>query len=60
MLLLLYNGEPNIFLSFSAYKDKPTDLESGSDPASKAKAGTASYLIELEKRRAIKAGGYVN
>ncbi|KAK7309862.1 hypothetical protein RJT34_06946 [Clitoria ternatea] len=33
------------------------DLENGSGPANKAKAGTAVFLIELEKRRSIKVFG---
>ncbi|XP_045812140.1 ureide permease 1-like [Trifolium pratense] len=33
------------------------DLENGSDSAYKAKAGTAHFLIELEKRRSIKVFG---
>ncbi|XP_061347327.1 ureide permease 1-like isoform X1 [Gastrolobium bilobum] len=33
------------------------DLENGSDPAYKAQAGTAVFLIELEKRRSIKVFG---
>ena len=42
------------------YTGKLNDLESGSGPAKKVKAGTAIFLIELEKRRSIKAGGYVS
>lgn len=34
------------------------DPEKGNDSAYKAKKGTAVFLIELEKRRSIKAGGY--
>ena len=35
------------------------DFESGEySSADKVKAGTAVFLIELEKRRAIKAGDY--
>ncbi|XP_061347246.1 probable ureide permease A3 isoform X2 [Gastrolobium bilobum] len=36
---------------------KSKDLESGSNSADKSKAGTAVFLIELEKRRAIKVFG---
>ncbi|GAU44468.1 hypothetical protein TSUD_286600 [Trifolium subterraneum] len=36
------------------------DLENGSDSAYKAKAGTAHFLIELEKRRSIKASDYAS
>ncbi|KAI4328541.1 hypothetical protein L6164_020887 [Bauhinia variegata] len=47
--------------SFSSMKEtnevKAKDLESGSDSADKVKAGTAVFLIELEKRRAIKVFG---
>lgn len=32
------------------------DVENGNGTVSKAKAGTASFLIELEKRRSIKVG----
>ncbi|KAL5100076.1 hypothetical protein RYX36_004403 [Vicia faba] len=33
------------------------DVENGSDPTNKIKAGTAIFLLELEKRRSIKASG---
>ncbi|CAI8588075.1 unnamed protein product [Vicia faba] len=33
------------------------DVENGSDPSNKIKAGTAIFLLELEKRRSIKASG---
>ncbi|XP_019461109.1 PREDICTED: ureide permease 1-like isoform X1 [Lupinus angustifolius] len=36
---------------------KPKDLESGSNSGDKVKAGTADFLIELEKKRAIKVFG---
>lgn len=49
-----------IFSAFSIYiiTVKSKDVESGSNSADKLKAGTAVFLIELEKRRAIKAGDY--
>ncbi|KAI4328543.1 hypothetical protein L6164_020887 [Bauhinia variegata] len=47
--------------SFSSSKEtnevEAKDLESGSGSANKAKAGTAVFLIELEKTRAIKVFG---
>ncbi|ONI30986.1 hypothetical protein PRUPE_1G286600 [Prunus persica] len=33
------------------------DLENGNDPAQKAKAGTAGFLVQLENRRSIKVFG---
>ncbi|CAL5188579.1 unnamed protein product [Lathyrus oleraceus] len=36
---------------------KPKDIESGSNSAEKLKAGSADFLIELEKTRAIKVFG---
>lgn len=46
----------NIFSPFLTYIVKSKDIESGSGSAGKAKAGTAIFLIELEKKRSIKAG----
>ncbi|CAL5188580.1 unnamed protein product [Lathyrus oleraceus] len=40
-----------------ASEDSSKDLENGSDPTYKIKAGTAIFLLELEKRRSIKASG---
>ncbi|KAI5437825.1 hypothetical protein KIW84_023806 [Lathyrus oleraceus] len=37
---------------------KPKDIETGSNSAEKLKAGSADFLIELEKTRAIKACDY--
>ncbi|KAJ1389851.1 Ureide permease [Sesbania bispinosa] len=39
------------------YSVKSNDLESGSDSVDEFKAGTAVFLVELEKRRAIKVFG---
>lgn len=40
-----------------ASEDSSKDLENESDPTYKIKAGTAIFLLELEKRRSIKASG---
>lgn len=37
---------------------KSKDLESGSSSADNVEAGTAVFLVELEEKRAIKAGDY--
>ncbi|KAF7827977.1 ureide permease 1-like [Senna tora] len=44
------------FLSFSTYT-ATKDIENGSGPAGNVKAGTAVFLIELEKKRSIKVFG---
>jgi hypothetical protein len=47
-------------LSIITYIVDSKDLENGSDSAYKAKAGTAHFLIELEKRRSIKVSDYAS
>ncbi|XP_061347245.1 ureide permease 1-like isoform X1 [Gastrolobium bilobum] len=55
------NNLPSDYKDGASYKEieviKSKDLESGSNSADKSKAGTAVFLIELEKRRAIKVFG---
>jgi hypothetical protein len=50
------------FISFITEIVDSKDLENRSDLSStyKVKAGTAVFLIELEKRRSIKASGYAS
>lgn len=45
------------FLSFVTHIVESKDLEDGTH---KAKAGTAAFLIELEKKRSIKVSGYAS
>lgn len=54
-LLCVCYSDTDTFLIFIA---KSKDLESGGGSADKVKAGTAFFLIELERKRAIKAGDY--
>jgi hypothetical protein len=47
-------------LIFSTFTVKTKDVESGSDSSEKLRAGTAVFLIDLEKRRSIKACHYIS
>ncbi|KAK2429342.1 Uroporphyrinogen-III synthase [Trifolium repens] len=51
------NGGTSLSTLKEASEVDSKDLENGSDSAYKAKAGTAHFLIELEKRRSIKVFG---
>ena len=53
--VVLFDTMLEFSLFFVIYIVDSKDLENGSSSAYKAKAGTAVFLIELEKRRSIKA-----
>nr|CAB3465973.1 unnamed protein product [Digitaria exilis] len=59
-LVAVILGSAVVFLVTSLVSDAPKDLEngaSGTNQVTKAEAGTAEYLIELEERRSIKVFG---